>query len=67
MITINISPSYIYGVILKLTTYIIVSVLLFSFSIAANKSITELGEVQIEDLFYNSDSPLIPAEIEKIE
>tara|TARA_B110000438_G_scaffold112080_1_gene109972 strand:+ start:2112 stop:2936 length:825 start_codon:yes stop_codon:yes gene_type:complete len=52
---------------LKLTTYIIVSVLLFSFSSAANKSITELGEVQIEDLFYNSDSPLIPAEIEKIE
>ncbi|MBT5956116.1 MAG: hypothetical protein HOG97_05070, partial [Candidatus Marinimicrobia bacterium] len=52
---------------MKLTTYIIVSVLLFSFSSAANKSITELGEVQIEDLFYNSDSPLIPAEIEKIE
>ncbi|MBT7377372.1 MAG: hypothetical protein HN820_04355, partial [Candidatus Marinimicrobia bacterium] len=52
---------------MKLTTYIIVSVLLFSFLSAANKSITELGNVQIEDLFYNSDTQLLITEIEKIE
>ncbi len=52
---------------MKITSYTIVTILLFSFSSAANKSITELGNVQIEDLFYNSDAPLIPAEIEKIE
>jgi len=52
---------------LKITSYTIVTILLFSFSSAANKSITELGNVQIEDLFYNSEAPLAPAEIEKIE
>ena len=65
MKTVNIPPSYIYGVILKSTTYIIVCVLLFGFSSAANKSISELGNVQIEDLFYDSDAQLMLAEIEK--
>jgi len=65
--TVNIPPSYIYGVILKSTTYIIVCVLLFGFSSAANKSITELGKVQIEDLFSNSKSTLILADSENFE
>ena len=67
MKTVNIPPSYIYGVILKSTTYIIVCVLLFGFSSAANKSISELGKVQIEDLFYNSESTLIPADSDNFE
>jgi hypothetical protein len=65
--TVNISPSYIYGVILKIISCIITTILLFSYCSAANKSITEVGSVEIEDLFYNSESPLSPAEIEKIE
>ncbi|MBC8307491.1 MAG: hypothetical protein H8E55_68465 [Pelagibacterales bacterium] len=52
---------------MKITSYIAVSILLFSFSSAANKSISETGNVQIEDLFYKSKIPLIPAEIDKID
>jgi len=50
---------------LKSTTYIIVCVLLFGFSSAANKSITELGTVKIDDLFYNGESPSSPSELAK--
>jgi len=52
---------------LKSTTYIIVCVLLFGFCSAANKSISELGKVQIEDLFSNSKSTLILADSENFE
>ena len=52
---------------MKSTTYIIVCVLLFGFSSAANKSISELGKVQIEDLFSNSKSTLILADSENFE
>jgi len=50
---------------LKIVYYIIISILLFSFSTAAKKSVTELGTVEIDDLFYNPDSPLSPSEIAK--
>ena len=50
---------------MKITSYII-TILLFSFTTAANKSITELGSVKIEDLFYNSESPLSATGIENI-
>ena len=52
---------------MKSTTYIIVCVLLFGFSSAANKSIAELGKVQIEDIFYNSESTLILVDSENLE
>ena len=51
---------------MKITSYLITTILLFSPSNAANKSITELGYVQIEDLFYNSELTLSPADIDKI-
>ena len=51
---------------MKITSYIITTILLFSFSTAATKSITELGKVKIDDLFYNSGSELTSVESEKI-
>ena len=51
---------------LKIISYTIVTILLFSFTAGANKSITELGTVEIDDLFYNSKSPTSPTEIAKI-
>ena len=50
---------------MKIKSYAIAGILLFSFSNAANKSITEAGNLQIGDLFYNTDTQSIPAEIEK--
>ena len=50
---------------MKIISYTIVTILLFSFSNAANKSITELGSVGIDDLFYNSKLPSSPSEIAK--
>ena len=51
---------------MKITSNIIITILIFSFTVGANKSITELGTVEIDDLFYNSKSPTSPAEIAKI-
>jgi len=50
---------------LNISPFLLVSIVILSFSSAENKSITELGNLQIEDLFYNSESTLISADIEK--
>ena len=44
---------------------IAVAILLLTFSSAANKAIADLGQVKIDDLFYNSDVPSINGEIKK--
>ena len=50
---------------MKITCNIIITILLFSFSTAVNKSITELSTVEIDDLFYNPELQLSPSEIAK--
>ena len=52
---------------MKITSYIITTILFISFSTAANKPIAEFGKVKIDDLFYNSGTELISVESEKIE
>jgi hypothetical protein len=46
---------------LKIVYYIIISISLCSFSTAAKKSVTELGTVEIDDLFFNTESGLSPS------
>ena len=46
---------------LKIVYYIIISISLCSFSTAAKKSVTELGTVEIDDLFFNPESGLSPS------
>ena len=38
---------------------IAVAILLLTFSSAANKAIADLGQVEIDDLFYRSGTPSI--------
>ena len=53
---------------MKIQSYIIaVAILLPTFSSAANKAIADLGQVEIDDLFYNSGAPSINTGIEKFE
>ena len=46
---------------------IAVAILLLTFSSATNKAIADLGQVEIDDLFYNSGTPSTNGEIKKIE
>ena len=46
---------------------IAVAILLFTFLNAANKAIADLGQVEIDDLFYSSGAPSINEEIKKFE
>ena len=46
---------------------IAVAIILLTFSSATNKAIADLGQVEIDDLFYNSGAPSINTEIEKFE
>ena len=46
---------------------IAIAILLLTFSTAANKAIADLGQVEIDDLFYSSGAPSINEEIEQFE
>ncbi|MBC8301585.1 MAG: hypothetical protein H8E55_38220, partial [Pelagibacterales bacterium] len=53
---------------MKIRSYMIaVTILLLTFSNAANKAIAGLGQVEIDDIFYNSGAPSVNGEIEKFE
>ncbi|MDB3868468.1 hypothetical protein N9263_00210, partial [Candidatus Marinimicrobia bacterium] len=53
---------------MKIRSYMIaVAIILLTFSSATNKAIADLGQVEIDDLFYNSGTPSTNGEIKKFE